>query len=642
MEAKLKQANISKEEALKLRENFKTNYLETWAKLAKENIFFKEEFTEILDDSSKPEYKWFLNGKTNISYNCLDIHLPDKAEKTALIFEDEAGNSEHISYKELHQRVIRFSAYLKDIGIKKGDRVCIYMSLCPESIIAMQACMRIGAIHSVVFAGFSAHALRDRINELEAKVLITQNGFTRKNKSIELFKAASEAILENDSVTNLLLFERMKNNNELNSRTEKLISELDIKVNLVEEEIRDNKYQDIEKLSSIEPEWLESNETSFILYTSGSTGKPKGIEHATAGYLLWTKLSSKWVFDLKDDDIYWCTADIGWITGHSYVTYGPLANGATQLIYEGAPNSPEPNRFWELIEKYKVSIFYTAPTAIRSFAQWGLEYIEKHDLSSLRLLGSVGEPIGSETWNWFYEHIGNSKCPIVDTWWQTETGGVMITRLPGAEAAKAGVAGPALPGISAEISPESLLYISKPWPSMLKGIYKNPERFHQAYWSKIEGSYLPGDLASQDEDGYISIGGRNDDVINISGHRMGTAEIETALAKSPLVSESAVVAIPHAIKGQGLVCFVILSENTSNDSEDKQKELSQKLSEHICYEIGAHARPEKIISCPALPKTRSGKVMRRLLQEIAQGKEPSGDISTLEEKSILKDLLKNI
>ena len=444
-----------------------------------------------------------------------------------------------------------------------------------------------------------------------------------------LFEAVTEALKENQSVTDLILFERIKDDEELNLKVNELQNQFEAVVHNPEKVLLSEKYQDITKLETYEPEWLESNETSFVLYTSGSTGKPKGIEHGTLGYLLWAKLSSKWVFDLKDDDVYWCTADIGWITGHTYVTYGPLANGVTQFIYEGAPNYPEKDQFWKLIENYKVSIFYTAPTAIRAFEQWGLEHIEKHDLSSLRLLGSVGEPIGSETWKWFYENIGRNNCPIVDTWWQTETGGILVTTLPGAQTAKPGVAGPALPGISAEISEDSLLHISKPWPSMLKGIYKNPERFKKAYWEKIPESYLPGDLASFDMDNYISIGGRNDDVINISGHRLGTAEIETALAKHEIVMESAVVAIPHKIKGQALVCFIV---------SDSKEDLNKVLTNHIANEIGAHAKPEQIIKCPALPKTRSGKVMRRLLQDIAQGKDVQGDISTLEDKSVIDSI----
>lgn len=627
-------ANINENDLRGLKSDFDNDYLGTWADLAKKNIFFKQTFNEILDDSAKPHYKWFLDGKTNVSYNCLDVHLKDKAEKTALIFEDELGEIQKFTYRELHEQVVRFSAYLKDLGIKKGDRVCIYMSLCPESIIAMQACLRIGAIHSVVFAGFSAHALRDRINELEAKLLITQNAFIRRNKKIELFKCAHEALIENQSVTDLILFDRVSGDQDLDESTNTLKKSLRLKIHKPLEDLLADKYADIQKLSTLEPEWLESNETSFILYTSGSTGKPKGIEHGTAGYILWAKLSSNWVFDLKDEDIFWCTADIGWITGHTYVAYGPLANGATQVIYEGAPNFPDKNQFWKLIEKYKVSIFYTAPTAIRAFEQWGLEHIEKHDLSSLRLLGSVGEPIGSETWKWFYEHIGKSKCPIVDTWWQTETGGIMITTLPRVQTAKPGIAGPALPGIHAEISDDSLLHISKPWPSMLKGIYKNPERYKKAYWSLIQDSYLPGDLATIDEDAYICIGGRNDDVINISGHRLGTAEIETALAKHDSVLESAVVAIPHKIKGQGLVCFVVSSNNSSD--------LSDLLAAHIASEIGAHAKPERVITCTALPKTRSGKVMRRLLQDLAQGKDIIGDISTLEDKSVLEGIRESL
>jgi acetyl-CoA synthetase len=642
-------ANLNLENYQNLEASFKQDYLGTWARLAKEELFWHKDFLQTLDDSEKPFYKWFADGETNISYNCLDVHLKDRGDKIALIFEDEAGESEFISYKALHARVCEFTAYLKNLGVKKGDRVCIYMSLCPEAIIAMHACTRIGAIHSVVFAGFAAHALKNRIDELSAKVLITQNGFYRRGKIVELLEVATEAINENSPVEDLLIFKRIK-------RPLSLPNSLKPQIHDVEKDLPDflnsvpsqsevlSSQQD---LSFSTPEWLSGHDTSFILYTSGSTGKPKGIEHCTAGYLLWTKLTSKWVFDIKDDDIYWCTADIGWITGHSYVAYGPLANGATVFVYEGAPNFPEADRYWALIEKYKINIFYTAPTAIRSFQAWGLEHVEKHDLSSLRLLGSVGEPIGSETWKWFYKNIGKSKCPIVDTWWQTETGGIMISTLPSVNYMRPGTAGPALVGISAEINPEGLLHISKPWPSMLKGVYKNPDRYIKGYWTKIPDSYLPGDLADISTDAYIKIGGRNDDVINVSGHRLGTAEIETALAKHQIINESAVIAIPHEIKGEGIIAFVVLKQGLMNAVEDMDyqqshgsiEERERILKEHIANEIGVHAKPERIIICEALPKTRSGKVMRRLLKDIAQDRLPDGDLSTLEDKDVVEKLL---
>jgi acetyl-CoA synthetase len=630
-------ANFNLEKYKDLQTSFQKDHLTTWAELAREELFWHKNFSQILNDNEKPFYKWFPDGETNISYNCLDIHLKDRGEKAALIFEDEAGESEVLSYKALHARVCEFTTYLKSLGLKKGDRVCIYMSLCPEAIIAMHACTRIGAIHSVVFAGFAAHALKDRIDELAAKILITQNGFYRRGKIVDLLEVATEAISKNSPVANLLIFSRV--NKPLN-----LQNSLKIQIHDLEKELKDFTKNIENQVSEQSPEWLSGNDTSFILYTSGSTGKPKGIEHSTAGYLLWAKLTSKWVFDLKDEDIYWCTADIGWITGHSYVAYGPLANGATVFIYEGAPNFPEADRYWALIEKYKINIFYTAPTAIRSFQAWGLEYIEKHDLSSLRLLGSVGEPIGTETWKWFYENIGKSKCPIVDTWWQTETGGIMISTLPGVNYMIPGTAGPALPGISAEINSESLLHISKPWPSMLKGVYKNPDRYIKGYWTEIPNSYLPGDLADISLEGYIKIGGRNDDVINVSGHRLGTAEIETALARHQTINESAVIAIPHVIKGEGIIAFVVLKQGLMNTADNKTSHISTEereriLKEHVANEIGAHAKPERIIICEALPKTRSGKVMRRLLKDIAQDRLPEGDLSTLEDKDVVAKLL---
>lgn len=640
-----------------LNNQFRYDFLTTWSKLALENVFWQKSFKQVLDDNEKPFYKWFPGGQTNISYNCLDLNLKDRANKKALIFEDEHGLEKSLTYNELHCEVVKFSAYLKSLGIKKGDRVCIYMSLCLEAIITMQACTRIGAIHSVVFAGFAAPALKERIEELEAKLLITQNGFYRRAKIVELIHTVNEAINESSPIKNILLFQRINKTNilgeksqslEFLNKADELIENIkniyDIGIHYPEKELaafadKDN----LSTLSSETVEWLSSTDSSFILYTSGSTGRPKGIEHATAGYLLWAKLTTKWVFDIKEDDIYWCTADIGWITGHSYVAYGPLSNGMTVFIYEGAPNYPDESRFWKMIDKYKITIFYTAPTAVRNFQTWGLEHIGKHDLSSLRLLGSVGEPIGAETWKWFHNYIGKSKCPIVDTWWQTETGGIMISTLPNIHTPLPGIAGPALPGISAEVNEDGLLHISKAWPGMLKGVYKNPDRFIKGYWSKIPNSYLPGDLAeiveieSNSESlikypaNYIKIGGRSDDVINVSGHRLGTAEIEAALVKHPAVTEAAVISIPHEIKGEGIVAFII-----SNQVEN----LEIILKDHVTHEIGAHARPERIINTEALPKTRSGKVLRRILKEIAQGKVPEGDLSTLEDKSIIEKLLK--
>jgi acetyl-CoA synthetase len=520
------------------------------------------------------------------------------------------------------------------------------MPLCPEAIIAMQACARIGAIHSVVFAGFSAQALRDRLIDGNAKLLITADVLFRKGNIVNLIEIVSEAVEPNNSNLNnpinlngIICFERLLDaesrikisDNYRIEESKQLIKQCIINLKAYH---RLEKWQDILQASSnqCKAEALDANDTSFILYTSGSTGKPKGIEHRVAGYILWAKLTMKWVFDIKPTDIYWCTADIGWITGHSYVAYGPLAAGATQFIYEGAPAYPDKDRFWQLIDNYQITIFYTAPTAIRTFIEWGEKYIERYSLKSLRLLGSVGEPINPEVWRWYYNIIGKKRCPIVDTWWQTETGGLMITTIPGAQEMQAGKAGTALPGISAEVNDEGLLLITKPWPAMLKGIYKNPQRYKLGYWSRVEGAYTAGDAAIIDDQGYIQLAGRIDDVINVSGHRLGTTEIESALVTSPKVAEAAVISIPHPIKGECIIAYVTLTSN--------EVDIEAELKELVSESIGAFARPERIISCPALPKTRSGKIMRRLLKDIAQGKEASGDLSTLENPSLIQELIK--
>ena len=660
------QANLGLEEYNRLQEQFKDKPKEFWSKLAKENIYWKKGFEEVFSYTKKPFFEWFKGGKTNISYNCIDRHLKTRADKAALVFEGEPGDKKVLTYSELHREVCKAANLLKSIGIKKGDTVCIYMLLCPEAIIAMQACMRIGAIHSVVFAGFSAHALRDRIKDLKSSFIITADGLFRRGKAVPLLEAVYEAIAEMDHIKKILCYRRINSDLKFNNIT------LDW-----QEEVS-------KQAEDCEPEWLDSEDTSFILYTSGSTGKPKGIRHTTAGYLLWAHLTCKWVFDLKDSDLYWCTADIGWITGHTYVSYGPLSNGASIFIYEGAPNFPNESRFWKMIENYKISIFYTAPTAIRAFMQWGLEHIKKHDLSSLRLLGSVGEPINPSAWEWFYKEIGNSKCPIVDTWWQTETGGIMISTLPGIHDMKPGSAGLALPGIETEISEAGLLYLKNPVPSMARSIHGDDERYIDTYWrchpEETESTkdpmhqqdwstgsfalgaqdddmrYLAGDSATQDSDSYIKIGGRIDDVINISGHRLGTAEVESALVLHELVSEAAVVAIPHPIKGEGIVAFCVINchperiirhPERSEGSNAKAKTgpldssptaLNDELKEQVVTEIGAIARPERIIICSGLPKTRSGKIMRRLLKDIAQGKEVSGDLSTIEDKTVIDQL----
>lgn len=601
-----------------------------WADLAREELSWFEDFNQSIS-GDKPFFKCFEGGKFNISYNCIDRHLKvnggNRDDKPALVWEGEPGDTKQLSYAELHAEVCKLANALKSLGLGKGDVVTIYMPLMAEAVIAMHACNRIGAIHSVVFGGFSAQALKDRVIDGKSKLVITADGLFRKGGVVPLVNTVKEAIDDLDIVENVLVYPRI---NQYKKTTEIDFASYQTKSG--------NGYKDwLELIDSqsaeCEPEQLEANDISFILYTSGSTGKPKGIQHRTAGYLLWAHLTCKWVFDLKEDDIYWCTADVGWITGHSYVAYGPLSNGATCLLYEGAPNYPEADRFWNLVEKYKVTVFYTAPTAVRAFIQWGLEHIEKHDLSSLRLLGTVGEPINPDVWVWYYENIGKSKCPIVDTWWQTETGGIMITTLPGVHHMVPGSAGKPLPGVDAAINEEGLLHIKSPWASMLMTVYGDDQRYQDTYWSQVPGSYTAGDGACQDQDGFIEIMGRVDDVINVSGHRLGTAEVESALVAHDKVSEAAVVSIPHEIKGEGIVAYVVLKNDVSANGD-----FANQLKDQVVQEIGAIARPERVIICNAVPKTRSGKIMRRLLRDLAQGKEPSGDISTIENASVLEEL----
>jgi acetyl-CoA synthetase len=629
------EANLNLEKYQELQNLYLKNPDEFWSFLARENLFWQEPFNKVSEIKSRGDFEWFMGGTTNISYNCIDIHLKNKAQKTAITFEGELGEVETITYQELYYKVCQFANLLKKVGVKKGSIVCIYLPLCIEAIIAMQACLRLGAVHSVVFAGFSAQALKDRIEELDSQIILTADGLIRKGEIVKLLFTVNEAIENRKESTKIICFDRIKKIYDTHKK-ENLISYLGeiktLKANLGAELID---WQNYKKMDQDCPcEWLDSEDTSFILFTSGSTGKPKGLLHTTAGYLLASKLTTQWVFDLKDTDIFWCTADIGWITGHSYVAYGPLSNGASIFIYEGAPNYPDKNRFWSLIEKHKISIFYTAPTAIRAFMQWGFE--DKHDLSSLRLLGSVGEPINPSAWMWFYEKIGKSKCPIVDTWWQTETGAIMVTTLPGIDKMKPGSAGRPLPGIQAEVIYEDTnkevgtLYIKQPVPSMARTIYKDKSRYLATYWASPNG-YLPGDAAIQDDFAYITIEGRIDDVINVSGHRLGTAEIESALVAHPNITEAAVVSIPHELKGEGIIAFVVSNKENNKNTQDEFKA-------QVVKEIGAIARPEKIIICSALPKTRSGKIMRRLLKEIAQGKKTHGDISTLENSQVLKEL----
>ena len=596
-----------------------------WARMAKELHWFKKWDTVLKWDP--PHAEWFVGGKINISFNCLDRHLSTwRRNKAALIWEGEPGETRTYTYQQLHTEVCKFANVLKHAGVKRGDRVALYMPLIPELAISMLACARIGATHSVVFGGFSSSALVDRINDASCKVVVTADGGWRRGNEIKLKPAVDEALKETPSVTACIVVRRTGSQQEM-------------------QDGRDFWWHDL--METVETgcaaEELDSEHPLYILYTSGTTGKPKGILHTTAGYLLQAHLTTKWVFDLKDEDIYWCTADIGWVTGHSYVVYGPLSNGATVLMYEGAPNFPEPDRFWSMIEKHRVNIFYTAPTAIRAFVRWGDSWPLKHDLSSLRLLGTVGEPINPEAWMWYHRTIGKERCPIVDTWWQTETGAIMITPLPGATPTKPGSGTKPFPGVEADIMTRDgqpvgpneggYLVLKRPWPSMLRTIWGDDERYKQQYWSQIEGIYFAGDGARRDPDGYFWIMGRIDDVINVSGHRLGTAEIESALVSHPTVAEAAVVPRPDELKGSGIVAFVTLE-----GSQSPSEALNEELRAHVVKEIGALARPDEIRFTDALPKTRSGKIMRRLLREIATSGTVAGDVTTLEDFSVLEKL----
>lgn len=571
-----------------------------------------------------PNCQWFKGGKINVSINCLDRHLKTHLKnKAALIWEGEPGEVRTLTYQQLHREVCLLGNGLRKLGIKKGDTVAIYMPLVPEAIIAMQACARIGAIHTVVFGGFSSEALKDRIQDAGAKLLITADGSFRKGALIPLKVMADLALKECPTITKTIVLKRTDRQIAIDPAKEVWYHDLVSSVD-----------------SNCPPEPMDGEDPLFILYTSGTTGKPKGIIHSTAGYLLGAHMTTKWVFDVKPEDVFWCTADIGWITGHTYVAYGPLSNGVTQVIYEGSPDWPEKDRFWEMIEKYGVTIFYTAPTAIRMFMRWGRQWPEKHNLSSLRLLGSVGEPINPEAWIWYYHHIGGSRCPIVDTWWQTETGSILISPLPGITPLKPGSASHPLPGAGVEILDEAachsevgLLAVTKPWPSMLRGIHNDPERFKQTYFSKWQGKYyFTGDGAKKDEDGYFWLLGRVDDVLSISGHRIGTMELESALVDHPFVAEAAVIGVTDEIKGQAIVAFVTLKERVLLAAD-----FEEELKEHLVQKIGALARPKKIFFTRDLPKTRSGKIMRRLLRDIGEGR-VLGDVTTLADASIVEEL----
>jgi acetyl-CoA synthetase len=583
-----------------------------WAKQASCLDWFSP-WTQVLE-WDPPFVQWFLNGKLNACYNCLDRHMKTPTRhKVAIFWEGEKGEERSFTYEELYQEVNQFSNVLKDLGVQKGDKVAIYLPMVPEAVVAMLSCARIGAVHTVIFAGFSSESLKERILDADAKFLITADGGFRRGAVIPLKATADLAIQEISSIQKVIIVKRTGEPVPIKSG-------------------RDLWYHDLMKNSSstCPPEEMDSEDELYILYTSGSTGKPKGIVHTTGGYMVGATLTTRWVFNIKPSDIYWCTADIGWVTGHSYIVYGPLSNGMTQLIYEGSPDFPEKNRFWKLIEKYKVTILYTAPTAIRTFMKWGEEWIKGWDLSSLRLLGSVGEPINPEAWMWYHTHIGQSRCPIVDTWWQTETGSIMIAPIPGFTPLKPASATKPLPGIDIAISNEQGLYITSPWPSMLRGIHNDPLRFQNTYWKN--GQYCTGDGAKIDEDGYVWITGRVDDVINVSGHRLGTMEIESALIEHPSVVEAAVIGIFDPIKGQAIACFVTLKEQAA-----LQLDLENELKQHVTKKIGSIARPEKILLIQDLPKTRSGKIMRRLLRDIAEGR-LLGDISTLADPSILQEL----
>ena len=619
------QANISSEEQYQqMWTRAKDDPAGFWGDMASNLDWFKK-WDKVLD-GAMPNTKWFVGGKINLSYNCLDRHLlgPNK-NKAAIIWEGEPGDTRVLRYQDLHREVCKFANVLKKLGVQTGARVTLYMPMIPELAIAMLACTRIGAIHSIIFGGFSAEAVADRNNDAQAKVVVTADAGWRRGKEVFLKQAVDASLDKSPSVQKVVVVRRTGS-----------------PVEMVPD--RDYWWHDLMKDVSAEcdPVQLDAEHPLFILYTSGSTGKPKGVLHTTGGYLLGATMTSKWVFDLKDDDTYWCTADIGWVTGHSYVVYGPLANGATTVMYEGAPNWPDEGRFWELIEKYRVSIFYTAPTAIRAFVKWGDDWPNRHDLSSLRLLGTVGEPINPEAWMWYHKIIGQERCPIVDTWWQTETGGIMISPLPGITPTKPGSCTRPLPGVVPDIVTKDgqtvpgtnggLLVMKQPWPSMLRTLYGDHDRFVKTYFSEIPGAYFAGDGARRDEDGYYWVMGRVDDVLNVAGHRLSTMEVESALVSHPRVAEAAVVGFPHDLKGEGICCFVSLKGLDGDDA------LKKELIAHVRKQIGALATPDQIRFAAALPKTRSGKIMRRLLRDIAAGREKTQDTSTLEDYNVLAKL----
>jgi acetyl-CoA synthetase len=619
-----KQANIADpkvyEEAQRDPEGF-------WAKFAEELHWFRK-WDKVLE-WDPPYAKWFTGGKINVSYNCIDRHLTSgRRNKAALIWEGEPGDWKVYTYWDLYREVCRFANGLKSLGVKKGDRVTIYLPMVPELPISMLACARIGAPHSVIFGGFSAESIRDRVNDSQSKVVITADGGYRRGNIIQLKQNVDEALADAPSVEHVVVLRRTEHADD----------------RMVDG--RDVWWQDLvaNRPMTCEPEPMDSEDMLYLLYTSGTTGKPKGIVHTTAGYLLGTYATAKWIFDLKDDDVYWCTADIGWVTGHSYIVYGPLANGTTSVMYEGSPDYPDLDRFWSIVAKYGITIVYTAPTAIRTFMRWGEHYPRRHDLSSIRLLGSVGEPINPEAWMWYWEHIGGGRCPVVDTWWQTETGMVLIAPLPGITTLKPGSATRPFPGIEAEVVDEAgnpvgpggggYLTIKRPWPAMLRTIYGDPERYVEQYWSRYPNVYFTADGAKIDQDGDFWLLGRVDDVINVSAHRISTMEVESALVDNPKVAEAACIGKSHEIKGQAIVGFVTLKDHVTA-SDDVIAELKQ----HVATKIGAMARPDDIYFTAELPKTRSGKIMRRLLRDLAEGR-ALGDTTTLADPAVVESLKK--
>jgi acetyl-CoA synthetase len=596
-----------------------------WAEAAKELDWFAP-WTRVIEGEAQ-HAKWFINGKLNLSYNCVDRHaLGARTNKIALIWEGEPGEVRKLTYGELYTQVQKFANVLKGLGVKRGDRIAIYMGMSPELAIAMLACTRIGVMHSVIFGGFAAHAISDRVNDSSCVAVITQDVSYRRGAEVHLKDIVDQALVNCPTVKNVIVWRRS-----------------DSRVTMQAE--RDVWWHEaMEKAEAkSDPEWMDAEDPLYLLYTSGTTGKPKGLVHTTGGYSVQTYLTTKYVFDLREDDIYWCTADVGWVTGHSYVVYGPLQNGATVMMYEGAPNWPENDRFWKIIDRHKVTIFYTAPTAIRAFIKWGDSWVEKHSLASLRLLGTVGEPINPESWMWYQRMIGKGRCPIVDTYWQTETGSIIIAPLPGAIPTKPGSATRPFFGIVPEVVTRAgqtvpdgqggLLVIRKPWPSMARTIYGDQARYEQAYWSEVPGSYFTGDGARRDADGYFWLMGRVDDVINVSGHRLGTMEVESALVAHPKVAEAAAVGRPHEMKGQAIAVFVTLE-----GGHQPSDELRHELREWVAKEIGALARPDDLTFAQALPKTRSGKIMRRLLRELATTGEVRGDTTTLEDFTVIAKL----